>query len=110
MSEYQYDEFRAIDRALNDRQMRELREISTRATISRTSFSNDYTFGDLNDTRRKKLRAMSVFSCSGGIDDRPISKYRPSNSRDIPRGTSSTSAESRATGDRTARAARQTRN
>ena len=47
MSEYQYYEFRAIDRALNDRQMRELREISTRATISRTSFSNYYTFGDL---------------------------------------------------------------
>jgi len=33
MSEYQYYEFRAIDRPLTDRQMRELREISTRATI-----------------------------------------------------------------------------
>jgi hypothetical protein len=33
MSEYYY-EFQAIDRALNNRQMRELRAISTRAAIS----------------------------------------------------------------------------
>ena len=52
MSEYRCYEFRAIDRALNDRQMRELRVISTRATISRTSFSNDYTFGDLKANPR----------------------------------------------------------
>jgi hypothetical protein len=55
MSEYQYYEFRAIDRALNDRQMRELRAISTRAAISRTSFSNDYTFGDLKANPRDLL-------------------------------------------------------
>ena len=36
-----------IDRPLTDLEMRELRAISTRATISRTSFSNYYTFGDL---------------------------------------------------------------
>ena len=39
MSEFQDHEFRAIDRLLTDRQMRELRTISTRAAISRTSFS-----------------------------------------------------------------------
>ena len=55
MSEYQYYEFRAIDRALNDRQMRDLREISTRATISRASFSNCYTFGDLKANPRDLL-------------------------------------------------------
>jgi hypothetical protein len=55
MSEYQYYEFRAIDRALNDRQMRELRAISSRATISRTSFSNYYTFGDLKANPRDLL-------------------------------------------------------
>jgi hypothetical protein len=55
MSEYQYYEFRAIDRALNDRQMGELRKISTRATISRTSFSNHYTFGDLKANPRDLL-------------------------------------------------------
>ncbi len=52
MSEYQYYEFRAIDRLLTDRQMQELRAISTRAAISRTSFSNYYTFGDLKANPR----------------------------------------------------------
>ena len=55
MSEYQYYEFRAIDRALNDRQIRELLAISSRATISRTSFSNYYTFGDLKANPRDLL-------------------------------------------------------
>lgn len=55
MSEYQYSEFRAIDRVLTDRQMRELRAISTRAVISRTSFSNHYTFGDLKANPRDLL-------------------------------------------------------
>ena len=52
MSEYQYYEFRAIDRPLSDRQMRELRAISTRAAISRTSFSNHYEYGDLKANPR----------------------------------------------------------
>ena len=55
MSEYQYYEFRAIDHPLTDRQMRELRAISTRAAISRTSFSNYYTFGDLKANPRDLL-------------------------------------------------------
>ena len=55
MSEYQYDEFRAIDRPLTDRQMRELRTISTRAAISRTSFTNHYEFGDLKANPRDLL-------------------------------------------------------
>lgn len=55
MSEYQYYEFRAIDRSLTDRQMQELRAISTRAAITRTSFSNSYTFGDLKANPRDLL-------------------------------------------------------
>ena len=55
MSEYQYYEFRAIDRLLTNRQMQELRTISTRAAISRTSFSNYYTFGDLKANSRDLL-------------------------------------------------------
>lgn len=55
MSEYQYYEFRAVDRPLTDRQMRELRALSTRAAISRTSFSNDYEYGDLRADRRVLL-------------------------------------------------------
>ena len=55
MSEYQYYEFRALDRALSDAQMRELRAISTRAAISRTSFSNHYEYGDLRADPRDLL-------------------------------------------------------
>ena len=52
MSEYQYYEFRAIDRPLTDQQMRELRVISTRAAISRTSFSNHCQNQDRDANRR----------------------------------------------------------
>jgi hypothetical protein len=55
MSEYQYYEFQTIDRQLTDRQMRELRTISSRATISRTRFSNYYTYGDLKANPRDLL-------------------------------------------------------
>lgn len=56
MSEYQYYEFQTIDQSLTDQQMRELRAISSRATISRTRFSNYYTFGDLKANPRDLLR------------------------------------------------------
>lgn len=55
MSEYQYYEFQAIDRPLTGQQMRELRAISSRATISRTRFSNYYTYGDLKANPRDLL-------------------------------------------------------
>jgi len=55
MSEYQYYEFRTIDRPLTDRQIRELRAISTRAATSRTSFSNHYEYGDLKANPRGLL-------------------------------------------------------
>jgi len=47
MSEYQYYEFVAIDRPLTRTEMAELRSRSTRATITPTSFTNDYERGDL---------------------------------------------------------------
>ena len=46
MSEYQYYEFRAIDRPLDQKQMDELRALSTRAEITPTSFANTYHWGD----------------------------------------------------------------
>jgi len=46
MSEYQYYEFRAIDRPLTEGEMAELRSISTRATITPTSLQNEYNWGD----------------------------------------------------------------
>lgn len=47
MSEYQYYEFVAIDRPLTREEMAELRSRSTRATITPTSFVNEYHWGDL---------------------------------------------------------------
>ena len=42
-SKYECDEFRAVDRALTTREIDKLRTISSRAVISRISFSNDDT-------------------------------------------------------------------
>ena len=46
MSEYQYYEFLAIDRPLDDDDQAEVRSLSTRARISSTSFVNEYHWGD----------------------------------------------------------------
>src|SRR5438874_7058948 len=46
MSEYQYYEFRAIDRPLSPKEMDELRALSTRAEITPTSLTNTYHYGD----------------------------------------------------------------
>ncbi len=46
MSEYQYFEFRAVDRPLTEKQMAELRRVSTRAEISPDRFVNVYNYGD----------------------------------------------------------------
>ncbi|HWQ40391.1 MAG TPA: hypothetical protein VNM24_17575 [Burkholderiales bacterium] len=42
MSEYQCYEFQAIDRPLDEREMRMLRQYSTRATITLTRFVNSH--------------------------------------------------------------------
>ena len=46
MSEYQYYEFLAIDRPLTADEMDELRALSTRATITPVSFTNEYNWGN----------------------------------------------------------------
>jgi hypothetical protein len=46
MSEYQYYEFLVLDNPLTVQQQRELRELSTRAQITVTSFVNEYHWGD----------------------------------------------------------------
>lgn len=46
MSEYQYYEFLAVDRPLDDRQQAEVRSLSTRASITATSFVNEYHWGN----------------------------------------------------------------
>jgi hypothetical protein len=55
MSEYQYYEFRAIEKPLTGRQMRELRELSTRAEITPTSFTNEYHWGDFRGSPRQMM-------------------------------------------------------
>jgi predicted nucleic acid-binding Zn-ribbon protein len=46
VSEYQYYEFRAVDRPLDERELRMLRSLSTRGEITPTSFVNTYNWGD----------------------------------------------------------------
>jgi hypothetical protein len=46
VSEYQYYEFLAIDRPLDDDEQAEVRSLSTRARITATSFVNEYHWGD----------------------------------------------------------------
>ncbi len=55
MSEYQYYDFRTIDRALTRAEIAELRSISTRAAITSTSFTNHYEWGDLKADPLKLL-------------------------------------------------------
>jgi hypothetical protein len=45
VSEYQYYEFRALDKRLTPEQQR-LRSLSSRAEISATRFTNEYSYGD----------------------------------------------------------------
>jgi hypothetical protein len=46
VSEYQYYEFLAIDRPLDDDEQTEVRSLSTRARITATSFVNEYHWGN----------------------------------------------------------------
>lgn len=55
MSGYQYYEFAAIDRPLTEKEMDELRGLSSRAQITPTSFINEYSFGDFRSNPRKIL-------------------------------------------------------
>jgi hypothetical protein len=53
MSEYQYYEFQTVDQPLSEKQLRELRAYSTRATITSTRFVNSYNWGGLKADPRK---------------------------------------------------------
>jgi len=55
VSEYQYYDFRAIDRPLTRKEMAALRSISTRAAITATSFTNHYEWGDLKANPSKLI-------------------------------------------------------
>ncbi|RSM42463.1 hypothetical protein DMA12_21330 [Amycolatopsis balhimycina DSM 5908] len=55
MSEYQYYEFVAIDRPLDDGEQAAVRALSTRARISSTSFANEYHWGDFKGDPRRLM-------------------------------------------------------
>ncbi len=62
MSEYQYYEFLAVDRALDAHQLDEVRAMSTRAHVTPTSFVNTYHWGDFRgDPRRMVERYFDAF-------------------------------------------------
>ncbi|MFL6122611.1 hypothetical protein [Actinophytocola sp.] len=55
MSEYQYYEFLAVDRPLDEQAQAEVRSLSTRARITATSFVNEYHWGDFRGDPRKLM-------------------------------------------------------
>jgi hypothetical protein len=55
MSEYQYYEFQAIDRPLTAADREALRDLSTRARITATSFTNSYEWGDFKGDPTKLM-------------------------------------------------------
>ncbi|UUU22191.1 hypothetical protein [Streptomyces sp. DSM 40750] len=54
-SEYQDDEFQALDRPLSPEEQEQLRAISTRARITATSFTNTYNWGCLSGNPRRMV-------------------------------------------------------
>ncbi len=61
MSEYQYYEFQAIDRPLSEADRRALRDLSTRARITATSFTNSYDWGNLKGDPTKFMERWFDF-------------------------------------------------
>jgi hypothetical protein len=95
MSEYQYYEFLAVDRPLSRAEQAEVRSLSTRATITATSFANDYQWGEFKGdpcllveryydahlyladwgTRRLMLRLPGDLLDPGVVEDHHVDGY-----------------------------------
>ncbi|MFB7288130.1 hypothetical protein [Actinacidiphila glaucinigra] len=58
MSEYQYYEFLALDRPLDEEQVRQVRALSTRADITATRFVNEYHWGDFKGDPTKLVEEL----------------------------------------------------
>ena len=58
MSEYQYYEFQVIDRPLTKAEQEMLRDLSTRARITATSFTNHYEWGDLKGDPKRLMESF----------------------------------------------------
>jgi hypothetical protein len=55
VSEYQYYEFLAVDRPLDEGQQAEVRALSTRARVTATSFTNEYHWGNFRGDPHKMM-------------------------------------------------------
>jgi len=58
MSEYQYYEFQAVDRSLDESEMAALRRVSSRARITSRSFANHYNWGDLRANPKDLMKTL----------------------------------------------------
>ena len=56
MSEYQYVAFRAIDKAVSEKNLAYMRRQSSRAEITPWSFENEYHYGDFHGNAVEMLR------------------------------------------------------
>jgi hypothetical protein len=84
MSEYQYYEFVAIDRTISGQQQAELRNLSTRARITATSFTNEYHWGDFRGDRRCIMeRCFDAFLYLANWGTRELMIRLPANVLDI---------------------------
>jgi hypothetical protein len=61
MSEYQYYEFAAIDRPLTEEEMNDLGNLSSRAEITPTSFTNVYHYGNFRGDPKKMMEKYFDF-------------------------------------------------
>ena len=69
MSTYQYYEFQAIDKPIDDDGMNALRQVSSRAEITPTSFINEYNYGDFRGNQLQFMRRwfdMHVYVANWG--------------------------------------------
>jgi hypothetical protein len=76
MSEYQYYEFRSVDRSLTAKEMAELRSFSTRARITPTSFVNEYNWGNFKgdpDKWMAKYFDAFLYSANWGTHELKLS-------------------------------------
>ncbi|HLL52578.1 MAG TPA: hypothetical protein VK447_03470, partial [Myxococcaceae bacterium] len=84
MSEYQYYEFRAIDRPLTQEEMREVRAVSTRAEITPTRFSNEYSWGDFKGDPAKWMeRYYDAFLYLANWGTREVMLRLPAGALDV---------------------------
>ncbi|WP_027580873.1 hypothetical protein [Bradyrhizobium sp. Ai1a-2] len=85
MSEYQYYEFRAIDRLLSPTEQQELRALSSRADITAASFVNTYNWGDFKgNPDRLMARYFDLFLYLANWGSRRISIRIPKLALDVP--------------------------